>query len=258
MIGSSKYRSFMRQPGFNKGGGGGTSTTTQNIPYELKPLATAYTQKAMGLSDTYNPYTQQRFEDLNPTQLGGLDMTINRAANGSPVMDAGQQNVMDTLSGKFMNANPYMDAMFQNAAGKITDAYRTGTAAQTDAAFANSRNYGGSAYQQAVGQNQSNLANSLAGAAANIYGQNYQQERQNQLNAWGAAQNYGNQAYTDASQMLNAGQIMQDQGQQQKDFNYQQFQEAQNMPYKNLAAMSGVFGSNLGGSSTTTQSGGGK
>lgn len=71
------------------------------------------------------------------------------------------------------------------------------------------------------------------------------------------AQQFGNQAYTDAEQMLKAGQTAQDQEQQNLDFNYQQFQEAENLPYKQLAAMSGVFGSGLGGTSTSTQSGGG-
>lgn len=86
------------------------------------------------------------------------------------------------------------------------------------------------------------------------------------LNNWRAANQgnaqlglqYGNQAYTDAQQLLSAGQTQQDQAQQGLDFNYQQYLDQQNLPYKQLAAMSGVFGSNLGGTSTTTQSGGGK
>ena len=164
---------------------------------------------------------------------------------------------MDTLNGKYMNSNPYLDQMFSGAADRITDAYRTGTAAHTDASFANSRNLGGSAYQQMVGQNQTNLADSLGNLAANIYGNNYQQERANQLQAWNAAPQYGNQAYADASQLFGVGQTLQDQAQQDKDFNYEQWLEKQNLPYKNLAAMSGVFGSNLGGSSSTTSSGGG-
>ena len=78
------------------------------------------------------------------------------------------------------------------------------------------------------------------------------------LNAAQLGLNYGNQAYTDAGQLMQAGQTLQDQQQQGLDFDYQQFLEQQNLPYKQLAAMSGVFGSNLGGSSTTTQTGGGK
>lgn len=241
-----------------KGGDGGESTTVQNIPDELKPLATAYTQKAMALSEQpFQAYGGQRYEDLNPTQYAGLGMTANRALGGDELINAGRQNVADTLSGRYMNANPYLDQMFGTAADRITDAYSTGTAAQTDAAFARGGNIGGSAYQQQVEANQRGLGDSLAGLAAQTYGQNYNMERANQLQGWQAAPQYGNLAYQDASQLLNAGQILQDQGQQNRDFAYEQFQEEQNLPYKNLASMAGVFGTNLGGSSTTTQSGGG-
>lgn len=256
MTGAEKYRNFLRHPGYNVGGGGGgeqTSTTVQNIPDELKPLAREYTTQAIDLSQTpWTPYTGQRYEDLNPTQLQGLGMTANRALGGDALTNAGYGNIMDTLQGRYMNSNQYLDQMFAGAADRVTDAYRTGTAAQTDAAFANSRNLGGSAYQQAVGQNQTNLADSLGNLASNIYGNNYNMERANQLQAWGMAPQYGNLAYQDAGQLFNVGQTLQDQAQQNRDFNYEQFQEEQNNPYKNLAAMSGVFGSNLGSSSTTT------
>ena len=46
---------------------------------------------------------------------------------------------------------------------------------------------------------------------------------------------------------------------EQKDFSFEEFMRQQNLPYEQLAAMSGVFGSNLGGTSVTkSDSGGGK
>jgi hypothetical protein len=97
----------------------------------------------------------------------------------------------------------------------------------------------------------------LGDVATNMYGNAYETDRARQMQGIGMAQQFGNQAYTDAEQMLKAGQIVQDQNQQGLDFNYQQFQDKENLPYKQLAAMSGVFSSGLGGSSTSTQSGGG-
>lgn len=257
--GTPKAWDIARKPQFGGGGGGGESTTSQNIPDELKPLATAYTESAIDLSNQpYNPYDGQRYEDFNLAQTTGLDMVAERALGGDALTNAGYQNVADTLSGQYMNANPYLDQMYDTAADKVTDAYRTGTAAQTDAGFARAGNLGGSAYQQQVEMNQRGLGDSLSGLASDIYGGNYQQERANQLQAWTAAPQYGNLAYTDASQLLNAGQIAQDQSQLNADFAYEQYQEEENDPYKKLAAMSGVFGSGLGGSSTTQSSGGGK
>ena len=80
--------------------------------------------------------------------------------------------------------------------------------------------------------------------------------RSQNLSALGLVPTYANQSYTDAAQMLNAGNTMQNQQQQGLDFNFQQFQDQQNYPYKQLAAIGGVLGQNMG--TTTTQSGGGK
>jgi len=93
-----------------------------------------------------------------------------------------------------------------------------------------------------------------------MYGGAYDADRARQMQGIGMAQQFGNQAYTDAAQLMKAGDVMQDQNQQQRDFNYQTYQDQQNLPYKQLGAMSGVFGSNLGSSSSTqsSQSGGGK
>mgnify|MGYP001566626348 FL=1 len=228
------------------GGGGGTSTTTQEIPAELKPLASAYTTKAINLSDQpYNPFQSQRYTDLNPTQTQGIGMVQNRALNGS------QTNAnAETALNQFVQGgatNPYLDATYDRAAGKVSGS--------VNSQFNKPGAFGGTAHQQVLGD-------TLGGMATDLYGGAYAQDRANQMQAIGMAPQFGNLAYQDASQLLNVGQIEQDQAQKGLDFGYQQFQEQENDPYKKLAAMAAVFGSNLGGSSTTTSnqqsSGGGK
>ena len=224
------------------GGSGGQSTTVQSIPDELKPLASAYTQKAMGLSDQpYQAYTGDRFADLNQVQLQGLQNTVNRATQGSPVMDQANQTLINTLQGG--QTNPYLDSLVNKAQQNVIGNYNTATVG--------SGSFGNAGLQNQLGQN-------LGDVATQMYGNAYNTDRANQMQALGMAQSYGNQAYTDASQLLNAGQTLQDQSQQQQDFDYQQYLEQQNLPYKQLAAMSGVFGSGLGSTSTTTQDSGGK
>lgn len=224
------------------GGGGGQSTTVQSIPDELKPLATAYTQKAMGLSDQpYQAYTGQRFADLNAVQGQGIQDIVSRATQGSPIMDQANQTLMQTLQGG--QTNPYLDAMVNKAQQNVIGNFNTATAGS------------GSFGNAGLGQQ---LSQGLGDVATQMYGNAYNTDRANQMRALGMAQSYGNQAYSDANQLLNAGQMLQDQAQQQQDFNYQQYQEQQNLPYKQLAAMSGVFGSGLGSTSTTTQDSGGK
>lgn len=223
------------------GGGGGSSTTVQNIPTELKPLAKEYAAKAIELSNTdYQGYTGQRYADMNNIQSGGIDAIMNRAMGGSATMNNAESGLNAMISGN--QTNPYLDA----SVNKAMDSAR----GQVNSQFGGS-NYGTTAHQET-------LANTLGGVANDMYSNNYQADQNRRLGAINSAQTFGNQAYTDAAQMLNAGQILQDQDQQNLDWGYQQFQDEQNDPYKKLAAMSGVFNSNLGGSSVTKSDSGGK
>lgn len=223
-------------------GGGGTSTTVQNIPDELKPLASQYTTSAIDLSQKpYESYSGQRYESLNPTQYASLNMTANRALNGSETVNNAESNLNQIIDG---SRNPYLDAAVDSSLNQVQG--------RVNSQFGGN-NYGSTAHQET-------LARTLGEQANNMYAGAYDADQNRRLAAIGQAPTFGNQAYTDASRLMSAGQTIQDQAQQQKDFDYLQWQERQNLPYKNLAAMSGVFGSNLGGSSTTTsdQSSGGK
>lgn len=226
----------------HKGGGGGSTTTTQSIPDELKPLASAYAGKAMDLSnDPYSPYRGDRYADLNGTQNAGINALTARAANGSDTIDNAEAALNQNIAGG--QTNPYLDQMVSKAQDSVRSQFNTGAI--------NSGSFGNSGLQE-------QFQRGLSDTATQMYGNAYETDRARQMQGIGMAQQFGNQAYTDAEQMLKAGQIQQDAAQQDKDFAYQQFQERDNLPYKQLAAMSGVFGTNLGSMSTSKQSGGGK
>ena len=222
------------------GGGGGSSTTTQSIPGELVPLANAYVDKAVNLGRTgFTPYTGQRYADLNQTQQQGLDAITQRATQGSQTVNNAEGQLNQIIAGG--NTNPYLDSMVDRAQQNVISNFNTGAV--------NSGSFGNSGLQE-------QFQKGLGDVATQMYGQAYDQDRARQMHGIGMAQQFGNQPYNDAQQLLNAGQIQQDQAQQKLDFGYQQFSDQQNLPYRQLAAMAGPFGSNLG--STTTQSGGGK
>lgn len=99
------------------------------------------------------------------------------------------------------------------------------------------------------------LNNQFNSSMGNSYASRNDQMLSNMLNL---APTYGNQAYTDASQLMKVGQQWQDNAQQGLDTQYQSYLDQQNLPYKQLAAMSGVFDSGLGQTQQTKSSGGGK
>lgn len=224
------------------GGGGGptTSTTTQNIPDELKPLATAYSNKAIGMAnETYQPYTGQRYEPLNNTQNAGIGKIQDRAINGSGTMNNAEQNLNGFIQG---GSNPYLDSMVNKAQFNVLS--------NANGAAARSGSFGNSGIAEQA-------AKQMGDVATSMYGNAYAGDQANRLQAINMAPTFGNAAYSDASQLLKAGQIQQDNSQQNKDFAYNQFQDQQNLPYKQLAAMSGVFNSMPGQSSTTQSTGSG-
>lgn len=239
------------------GGKSSTSTTTQNIPDELKPLATAYTNKAIDMANQpWTPYSGQRFADLNQTQNLGIGMVQNRALGGSHTMDNAEGALNQFIAGG--NENPYLDSLVGRAQRGVVDQWNNMTKPQIEAAMRNSGSFGNSGLTQYMQNQQKAAVDSMGDIATQIYGNAYNTDQANRMQAIGMAPTYGNAAYQDAAQLINVGQIQQDQAQQGLDFNYQQFQDQQNKPYRDLAAMGGVFGSNLGGSATTTQRGGGK
>jgi len=222
------------------GGGGSSSTTTPMIAPELQPLANLYTQQATQLAATpWQAYTGQRFADMNPTQNLGVGMIQDRALNGSRTMNNAENNLNQIIQGG--NTNPYLDQMVNRAQGNVL--------ANANAAAVRSGSFGNSGISEQA-------AKQMGEVATSMYGNAYAQDQANRMQAIGMAPTFGNAAYQDAGQLLNAGNLQQQQQQQKLDFGYQQFQDAQNNPYKKLQTIGGVVGQSQG--STTTSSGGGK
>lgn len=242
----------------SKGGGTQTVTNTQQLPSYAQPYAQQLMQRSADLSNKeYTPYTGQRIADLNANQMAGINQTAAQGKSGFK----GQSDVFDqyqkTVRGDYLSpdSNPYLSGMVQKALGDVSSAYRSGTKPTTDAAFSRAGAFGGSAWQNAVQNNERQLADALGNTALNAYGQNYAQERGNQLNAMnnaGAMQNIG---YTDASKLIGAGDIQRSYLQDLLNQQYGDWQAAQNQPYANLDVLSkGLAGSvgNAGTSFTTS------
>lgn len=220
-------------------GGGGSSTTSPEIPTELKPLANLYVDQATQIAQTpFQAYTGQRYADLNPTQNAGIGMVQDRALNGSPTFNNAEAGLNQMMAGQ---NNPYLDAMVNRAQQK--------TLSNAIGASVRSGSFGNSGIAEATARQMGDQANQM-------YGSQYQFDQGQRMQAMGMAPQFANQQYQDASQLLNAGNIQQQQAQNNLDFGYQQFQNAQDYPFKQLQATGGVVGANMG--SKTSSNGGGK
>lgn len=241
------------------GGDGGSSTSTSQIVYpdELKPLLKNVSSLSTQLANKdWQAYDGQRYADLNDTQKQALQMVRDRAANGSALMDTANQSLTGLLQGG--QTNPYLDDMVSRAQQSMVDSYNLTTAPQQAHAQAMSGSFGNSGLQQMQLAQQNQLQQNLGGIATQMYGDAYNTNQANQLAALGMAQSYGNQAYTDADKLLSAGDVLQNQQQNNLDFGYEQYLQQQDDPYRKLQAMTGVLNGSAGSTTTTNQSGGGK
>lgn len=238
--------------------GDDTVTQRQELPDFLQPYAPLYAQMGFDLSQMpFNPYPYETVAPFTQDQQSAMDAVRQRATAGSPVVNAAQEQMMNTIQGDYLNpqTNPYLQQTYDLAADRMGDAFSRGTAAQTDANFARAGAFGGSAWQEAQEGNQRAFGDALGTLGANLFGNNYAQERNRQQQASQFAPNLAAQDYRDAEALLNIGGMQQGLGQQYLTDDFSRFQQAQQYPYQQFQTFGQMFNPALGSQSTQTAPG---
>lgn len=237
------------------GGGGGKSTTSQGLDPRLYPLVDTFTSQAQQVANTpFQAYTGDRFAGMNADQTQALDMIRQQAGSGV-------QGQAESALGQFLQGgqeNPYLTQQIQKAQTETADAYNRQVRPNQVMQAVQSGSFGNANVMDAQAKQDSQLQQNLGDIASGMRFNAYSTDQANKMQALGLSPSIQQAGYTNAGQLLNAGNVQQNQAQDQADFQYQQFQEQQNDPYKKLQAMSGVFGTPGFQTQTTTQSGGGK
>lgn len=240
---------------YGGGGGGGKSTTSQGLDPRLYPLVDTFTAQAQQVANApWQAYTGNRFADLNADQTSALDMIRQQAGSGV-------QNQAESALGSFLQGgqeNPYLTQQIQKAQAETADAYNRQVRPNQVMQAVQSGSFGNATLMDAQAKQDSQLQQNLGDIASSMRFNAYNTDQANRMQALGLSPSIQQAGFTNAGQLLNAGNLQQNQAQDQADFQYQQFQEQQNDPYKKLQAMSGVFGTPGFQTQTTTQSGGGK
>lgn len=228
------------------GGGGGQSTVTQ----KADPWSGIQPQLSQAAGDTQNLYNQgllrpqvyggQTYANFTPTQQNAMDLTQQRAQNGSPINQANNGLLSSTLNGDYLSpdSNPYLKDTFNKAADQVQG--------RVNSAFAGGGRSNSGLNQQVMGQNFNSLAN-------DIYGGNYQQERTRQMAASALAPQAANQDYTDLSALSNVG--AQQQGMNQNSINdtINRFNANSAAPGQNIQNYIGLLNGAGGNYGATTQ-----
>ena len=224
----------------SKGPDNVTQTTTTEPPDYLLP----YLRQAAGSAQSlFGRGPQQYFPGntvvpFSPQTNQALNLQQNRAMGGSPVTNAAQDLTTKTLSGDFLNNNPYLDATFDKAAGAV--------GRQLDTTMARA----GRDLDANIGVR----ADALNNLATDIYGGNYQAERDRQAGAVGSAIPLGREDYFDIAQLGEVGSAVEGQAQNIIGDRMNRFNFNQEAPHAALDRfISQLSGAPIGQNSTSTQ-----
>lgn len=180
------------------GGGGGQTVNTQqqsNTAVNMGPWKTQqpYLGQVFGEAQRlYNKgapqyYPKSTVAPTNFGQAGGYQSLVDYSTGGKPdlLLNSGEEIGLKTIRGDFLNpnSNPWLRGTYSNAADSVSRAFSNTVAPTTDALFASAGRFGGGARFNAQRENALGLGETLNKLATDIYGGNYQIERDRQNNA---------------------------------------------------------------------------
>ncbi len=257
------------------------ATGGQTVSQENEPWAPAQPFIQSGMSAAQNLVNSGVGQQYFPTSTVvpfsdqtelGLQAMEGRAIQGSPLVDATTNaitGIMDgsapsaqywksNLDGDYLNSNPYLDATYDRMSDRVRGS--------VDAAMSRAGRTNSGAHQDLLTDNLGDLANQ-------VYGQNYQLERDRQHQAGSAYDQYtgrqlqaaaiaptvNNLEYQDIDRLLQVGQTRENLGRSYVEDMINRHNFGQQAPwnvlnnYQNIALGLG----SLGGTASTTQPGGG-
>lgn len=240
--------------GGSSGGGGNTTTVSKSEPWagQQDYLKTGF-QQALNQYNSSTPsyYPGQTVAPLSNTTNMAMGLTTQRALNGNSLMNASQDQLTNTVNGNYLNSNPFLDANFKAGTDSITKAYNDAVNGQTSG-FAGGGRIGSG--MQAFYQNQQN--DTLAKNLNNLYGQtyynNYNTERQNQLNATQLAPQFAAQDYINLDALSNVGATQDQRNQNLINADIDRWNYGQNLPANKLSQYMNLVQGNYGGDASSS------
>jgi uncharacterized protein (DUF3820 family) len=219
-----------------------------------------------GLQENATNRLYQGGQTLQGQQYGaGQQLAQNQFQGGAQLQNqqfsAGQQQAQNLYGAGQQQAQNLYGAGQQQA----QNLYLGGAQLQSqqfNAGQQQAQNLYGAGQQQA--QNQFNAGSQYQNqlftggqAQASAQNQMFQNQQANQMQALSMAPQYAAQDYTDASQLMNIGNTLQNQQQAGLNANYGNWQTAQQYPQQQLGVLGQALGMNYGQTNTSTQSQGG-
>jgi hypothetical protein len=174
---------------------------------------------------------------FSPEQTQAFGMGANRATQGNQTMNMSEGYNRDVLAGKYLNSDPYQDALFGNIQQKVMPS--------VNSQFTNSGRYGS-------GLHADTAARAMTEAYAPVASQNYQFGMGQMDAAANRAQMYAADDYTDIGALEAIGQQKQGMAQNELQDAVNRFNFNRDFEANNLGQYQGFIGGNYGGETTSS------
>lgn len=181
-----------------------------------------------------------------------LQAAEQRALAGSPIQDMGREQMYNTLSGGYLNANPHLDAMYNRAARPVSENFRDAVSPGIAGGAAKAGRYGSGLYQDMQSKAQDNLGRTLGEMGTDIYGRAYESERGRMNDAIMAAPQYAQSDYSDIAQLANVGSQRESLANSYLQDAIQRWNFQQNEPMARLGNYASMVQGDYGRTSTTS------
>ena len=238
------------------GGGAGGSTTSTGIDPYLKPYVTYGLEEAKRLYETDSPqfFPGQTYVSPSDATNQALQMAQQRATAGSPLVQAAQQQQLETIQGR--GVNPFLQGALSAAYQPTVEAAQEATRGLQSQASSAGR-YGSAAMGQVAERQAAGLGRGLGGSLSNLAYQSSEAEAGRQAAAATNAPQMAQADYFDIQALLKAGQGGEQYQQAALQDAMNRFNYEQNLPGQKLQQFTNLFSqAPAGTTSTTTQSGG--
>lgn len=236
------------------GGGGSTNTVEKADPWpQQQPYLTYGYGQAKNNYQNLAPqyYPNRTYTPFSTQTEQALDMAQNRAIQGSPVEQAMQNQVQGTLQGDYLNSNPYLDQMYNTAAQRVTETFNDQVMPGINASFGAAGGQGSKIHQELATDAAGELSQTLGQMSANIYGNNYQQERARQMQAAGMAPMAGNLDWQNIGKLGTVGSAIEGKAGQVLQDDMARWNHYQNLPAQMLQNYNANIQGNVGAATTS-------
>ena len=220
------------------------TTTSSTEPSEfIKPYYTQAINSAQELYENPNApsfFPNNTYVDFAPETNTALQLASARAIQGNPLLGSSQQEINKILSGDYLDptSNPYAQSVYNQMAGDVTS--------QVNSQFTNAGRFGS-------GANQEILARSLGELGNKFYGDQYNQERANMVNATQIAPQLGEMDYNDIAKLQQIGQEKESLEMAKLQDAIARYDYDQTQPYQKLNQYLGSLGAAVPSNTLSTQ-----